>query len=80
MPKDERNESKADRRIAFLADRLAVLMAELTARDLEYGDFCHDEFYKLKRVRDNRFYPVCLDFVRNMLRRHDDDSKRDRQD
>ena len=44
-------------------------MAELVIRDMEYGDFCHDEFYELNRVRDNQYYPVCMDFVRNMVRR-----------
>ena len=44
-------------------------MADLVMRDLEYGEFCHDEFYQLKRVRENQYYPVCMDFVRNMVRR-----------
>lgn len=55
-------------------------MAELVARDLEYGDFVHDEFYQLRRVRDNQYYPVCMDFVRNMLRRHRNATKPDAAD
>lgn len=61
--------SSKDDVVRFLADRLAVLMAELVARDLDFGDFCHDEFYQLDRVRNNQHYPVCMDFVRNMVRR-----------
>ena len=46
-------------------------MAELVARDLEYGDFCFDDWFDLKRVRENQYYPVCLDMVRRQLGRHD---------
>lgn len=57
---------------------MAVLMAELVGRDFEYGAFCHDEFYELDRVRNNQYYPVCMDFVRNMVRRNLDAKAVDR--
>ena len=78
MPRDDRKPievdptlSKGDARIRFLADRVACLMAELVMRDLEYGDFCFDDWFELNRVRDNQYYPVCLDMVRRQLGRHD---------
>lgn len=75
MPTPEKK-PQADR-LRFLADRLALLMTELVERDLDYGAFCHDEFYTGKRadeVRDSKAYEVSIDFVRKMLRRHDEKS------
>lgn len=65
---------KANKRIEFLADRLSILMVELVTRDCDYGDFCHDDFYKSEAAdvtRETQHYKVALDLVRNMLRRHD---------
>ena len=71
MPKDKQ---KHDDRLRFLADRMALLMCELTNRDLDFGPFCFEEWYTDKRadqVRDTRTYEINIDFVRRMLRRHD---------
>lgn len=74
MPNDDK---KSNDRLVFLADRMAILMVDLVRRDCDYGRFCHDEFYCDEiagYLRNGKEYQVCLDFVRNMLRRHDEDS------
>ena len=63
--------SKQDSRIRFLADRVACLMVELVCRDMEYGDFCFDDWFEREDARHRQYYPVCLDFVRRQLSRHD---------
>lgn len=55
----------------FLADRMAILMVDLVRRDMDYGTFCHDEYYKSDDVRQSTEYEVCIDFIRKMIRRHD---------
>lgn len=75
MPSDAKKRPSNKRRVAFLADRMALLMVDLIRRDCEYGRFCHDEFYCDEiagYLRSGKEYKVALDFVRNMLRRHDD--------
>ncbi len=82
MPKQDKKLQLADARIKFLADRLAMLMTELASRDMDFGRFCHDEFYTgqvANFVRGRRTFGVCLDLVRNMLRRHDDGMGNDRR-
>ncbi len=76
MPKVDKKLQPPEARIAFLADRMAILMVELISRDCEYGLFCYDEFYKdelAEKWRQSQHYHVALDFVRNMLRRHDNE-------
>ena len=53
---------------------MALLMVDLVRRDMEYGKFCHEEFYEgeiAAHLRKSKEYATCLDFVRRMLRRHD---------
>ena len=53
---------------------MALLMVELTRRDLEYGDWCHDDWYDsdvADHMRQDPYYETNLEFVRRMLRRHD---------
>ncbi len=68
------HKAKSDRRIAFLADRMAVLMMDLVRRDFEFGKFCHDEFFTNEiagYLRQGKEYEVCKDFVRMMIQRDD---------
>lgn len=68
------HKAKSDRRIAFLADRMAVLMMDLVRRDFEFGKFCHDEFFTNEiagYLRHGKEYAVCIDFVRMMIKRDD---------
>ena len=63
-------------RVAFLADRMAILMVDLVRRDCDFGTFCHDEFYQgvdADVTRESKQYEVALDFIRRMLRRQDND-------
>ncbi len=74
MPKPEKKLQRAEARITFLADRMALLIVELVRRDCDYGEFCFDDFYEGKqaqKIRRSQHYHVTLDFVREMLRRHD---------
>ena len=70
-------QTKNERRVAFLADRMAILMVDLVRRDHDYGPFCFDDFYEGKKgeeMRKSRYYQTSLDFVRNMLRRQDNET------
>ena len=61
-------------RLAFLADRMALLMVDIVRRDCDYGHFCHDKFYEDEvagYLRQGNEYQVCLDFVRIMIKNHD---------
>ena len=72
MPDDL--QQKQDKRLAFLADRMALLMVDIVRRDFDYGKFCHDEFYTDEiagYLRQGKEYQVCLDFVRMMIKSHD---------
>ncbi len=65
---------KQTKRLAFLADRMALLMVDIVRRDFDYGRFCHEEFYTDEvagYLRQGKQYPVCLDFVRIMIKKHD---------
>lgn len=78
MPSDGKKRPSNKRRVAFLADRMAILMVELISRDCEYGLFCYDEFYKdelAEKWRESQYYDTALDFVRNMLRRFDENER-----
>ena len=71
MPNDEKKQRK---RLAFLADRMALLMVELVRRDFDFGRFCHEEFYTDEvagYLQQGKDYQVCLDFVRMMIKKHD---------
>lgn len=75
MPKEEKKQAK---RLAFLADRMALLMLELVRRDFDFGRFCHEEFYTDEiagYLQQGRDYQVCLDFVRMMIQKHDKEQK-----
>ena len=55
---------------------MALLMVDLVRRDLDYGRFCHDEFYEgelADSMRQSKHYEVSIDFIRMMLRRHDEE-------
>ena len=65
---------KQTKRLAFLADRTALLLVELVRRDLDYGRFCHEEFFTDEiagYLQQGKEYQVCLDFVRMMIQKHD---------
>ena len=65
---------KQTKRLAFLADRTALLMVELVRRDLDYGHFCHERFYTDETagyLKQGKEYEVCLYLVRRMIQRHD---------
>ena len=82
MPPQEKKLQPAEARIAFLADRMALLMVDLVRRDCDFGRFCFDEFYKGEvagYLRNSKEYLVCIDFVRKMLRRHDNEMGKDRR-
>lgn len=72
----QKAKEKQEARVKFLAERMAMLMAELVVRDMDFGEFCYDEWYRLERVKDNKHFPVCLDFVRMMLKRADQGGSR----
>lgn len=70
------HKAKSDSRIAFLADRMARLLVELVRRDFDYGKYCFEEFYTDEvagYLRQGKEYEVCIDFVRIMIRRHDNE-------
>ena len=70
------HKARSDKRLAFVADRMARLMVDLVRRDLDYGKFCHDEFYTDEiagYLKQGKEYEVCIDFVRIMIRRHDNE-------
>ena len=65
---------KQTKRLAFLADRMALLMVDIVRRDFDYGRFCHEEFYTDEvagYLQQGKEYQVCLDFVRMMIKQHD---------
>lgn len=71
MPKADK---KQDKRIAFMADRMALLILELVRRDMDFGRFCHEEFYTDEiagYLQQGKDYDTCLDFVRMMIKKHD---------
>lgn len=78
MPSPEKKLQQAEARIKFLADRLARLMVDIVQMQADYGPICFDEFYTdeyADSVRKSKEYEVCLDFVRNMLRRFDENER-----
>ena len=57
---------------------MALLMVDLVRRDMDYARFCYDEFYDDEvagYLRQGKDYQVCLDFVRMMIKNHDDKQK-----
>lgn len=77
---DESCEHKArsNKRIAFMAERMSLLLLELVRRDFDYGRFCFEEFYTDEvagYLQQGREYKVCVDFVRMMLKKHDQREK-----
>ena len=71
-------QKKNERRVSFLADRMAFLIVDLVKRDCDYGEFCHDEFYEgvdADQIRETQKYKVALDFIRGMMRRQDNENK-----
>ena len=73
MPKDDKKQQAEDR-IKFLADRMAILMVDLICREVDYGEFCYEEFYtsvSADVMRESKHYEVALDLVRSMIRKHD---------
>ena len=68
------HKAKSNKRIAFMAERMALLLLDLTRRDFEYGKACFEEFYTGEvagYLQQGKEYKVCLDFVRMMLKKHD---------
>jgi len=81
MPNADKKQQAEDR-IKFLADRMALLIVDLVCRDADYGEFCFDEFYtgsNADTMRESQHYKVALDFVREMIRRHDNGMGTDRR-
>ena len=73
MPSDNKKQ-RADERIKFMADRMAILMVEIIELDFDYGDLCFNDFYRGERadeMRRTKHYQVGMDFVRQMIRKHD---------
>jgi len=67
-------------RLRFLADRMALLLVELVRRDIDYGRFCFEEFYTdevADHLRKSKDYKNCIEFVRMMLRKHDQKERED---
>ena len=67
-------QQKQDKRLAFLADRFAVVLVDIVQRDMDYSDLCFDDFYRGERahvMRKSRHYQVTLDLVRSMIKNHD---------
>ena len=67
-------QTKNEQRLAFLADRMALLLVDLVNRDCDYGRFCHERFYTDEvagYLRLGKKFEVCLDFVRIMIKKHD---------
>jgi hypothetical protein len=70
----EKVKTKQNDRLRFLADRMALLLCELTNRDVDFGPWCFEDFYNDKaadKMRESKTYEVNIDFVRFMLRKHD---------
>ncbi len=77
----ENSVAPSTERLRFLADRMALLMQELVRRDMDYGRFCFEEFFEGEvpdHLRKRNDYDTCLEFVRRMLRRHDEEQKQQR--
>ncbi len=69
---------KQDKRLAFLADRFAVVLVDIVQRDMDYSDICFDDFYRGERahvMRKSKTYQVTLDLVRSMIKKHDQSMK-----
>ncbi len=72
---------KQTARLAFLADRMARLMADVVQMQAEYGPICFDEFYTdeyAEKIRKSKEYRTCLDFVRSMIKKHDKEQSDER--
>ena len=68
------HKARSDKRLAFMADRMALLMLELVRRDFDYGRFCHEEFFTDEvagYLQQGKDYKICMDFVRMMIKKHD---------
>lgn len=75
MPNRRKGPDERTDQLRFLADRFALLMTELVQRDLDYEPFAFDEFYENEQadeMRQSKHYEVSIDFVRRMLRRHNE--------
>ena len=51
-------------------------MVELVLRDCDYRPYGFEEFYESEladSMRQSKHYKVSIDFIRNMLRRHDNE-------
>lgn len=76
------HKARSDKRLAFLADRMARLLVELVRRDFDYGKYCFEEFYTDEvagYLKQGKEYEVCIDFVRMMIKKHDLREKTDEQ-
>ena len=65
---------KQDKRLAFLADRMAIVLVDIVERDMDYSDICFNDFYQGERadaIRRTKTYQVVLDLVRTMVREYD---------
>jgi len=61
-------------RLKFLADRMAIVLADIVQRDMDYSDICFDDFYRGERadeLRRSKHYQVTFDLVRTMVKNHD---------
>ena len=65
---------KSDKRLAFMAERMSLLMLELVRRDFDYGRYCYEEFYTDETagyLQQGKDYKICVDLVRMMIKKHD---------
>ncbi len=73
-----KTEAKNEKRLTFLADRLAIVLSDIVQRDMDYSDICYDDFYRGERadeLRRSKQYQVCMDFVRTMVKNYDKKQK-----
>ncbi len=76
MPKDEKSLNAA--RVAFLADRMAILLVICKSRTGDWTPFCRDAMYDADeslgvQVREWQEYTTAKDIIRNMLRKFDNE-------
>lgn len=75
MPKLEKNQAE---RVAFLADRMAILLVICKSRYGDWNPFFRDGMYDDEgsmgeEIRSWPDYQTAKDVVREMLRRHDNE-------
>ena len=75
MPKGEKKTS--DERLAFLADRMAILMVVCQARTGSWDPWFREALYEDPEAMGDEIrswvqHKTALDVIRNMMRKHDE--------